>query len=64
MGRLAPERARHRGTVRAVEVLHVAADGMLLAALIRMWRNEYEQAQTDLKVAAGLATLWIVLVLL
>ncbi len=50
--------------MRAVEVLHVAADGMLLAALIRMWRNEYEQAQTDLKIAAGLATLWIVLVLL
>jgi len=50
--------------VRAVEVLHVAADGMLLAALIRLARHEYDMAQTDLKIVAGLALLGVLLTLM
>ena len=58
--------ASHRRgpAMRVAEVIHVAADGMLLAALIRLARREYDMASADLKVVAGLALLGVLLTLL
>ena len=50
--------------MQVVEVIHVAADGMLLAALIRLARREYDMVSADLKVVAGLAVLGVLLTLL
>lgn len=50
--------------MRVVEVIHVAADGMLLAALIRLARREYDMASTDTRIAAGLALLGVLLTIL
>lgn len=50
--------------MRVAEVIHVTADGMRLAALIRLARREYALASTDTRIVAGLALLGVLLTLL